>query len=199
MKKLQAPIAALTIALAFAGRTAVAQDIMPENTIELSFGVPQVLQLAQANVGDDVIVRYIQNSGTIYALNAPEIVFLKQQGVSDTVLGAMIDQRKRLTGSTEPAAAPVDAQTAIAPNPLLVQPVNYNYYVARPVPSTVYVMPDNQSRRYDQWYYDHPYAFRAGYGNGFYEWPYSCSSVVVIGTGYRRADSPIHEHIVSRH
>jgi hypothetical protein len=198
IKKLQAslPLAAILIALAFAAQTVAAQDIMPGDSVALSYGVPQVLQLSQANVGDDVIVRYIQNSGTIYALNAPEIIYLKQEGVSDVVLSAMLDQRKRLTGSTEPATTTAATQIAAAPNPVFVQPINYNnYYVARPS-STVYVMPDTQSRRYEQWSYDHPYAC---YGNGYYEWPYSCSSVVVIGTGYRHSDYPVHEHIVLRH
>src|SRR5438067_6721187 len=105
---------------------------MPVDAVMLSHGVPQVLQLSQANVGDDVIVRYIQNSGTIYALSAPEIVYLKQEGVSDAVLGAMLDQRKRLTGSTEPAVTTAEAQIAAGtPNPVFVQPINYNnYYVA---------------------------------------------------------------------
>jgi len=190
------PIAAITLTLAFAGRTAVAQEITAVAPA-LSYGVPQVLQLSQANVGDDIIVRYVQNSGTIFALSAPEIVYLKQQGVSDNVLNAMLDQRQRLTGSTEPATAPVEAQTATLPNPVLLQPVNYNtYYVTRPS-SMVYVMSDTQTYRYDHWYNGQPYSLRSRYGNGFYEWPYSCSSVsVVIGTGYRHNDYPVHEHVV---
>ncbi|HXF10808.1 MAG TPA: hypothetical protein VN625_08495 [Desulfuromonadaceae bacterium] len=199
IKNLQVFAAVLAITIASAGRAAIAQEI-PLDAVTLSYGVPEVLQLAQARLSDDVIVRYVQNSGTIYALSAPEIVYLKQQGVSDTVLSAMIDQRKRLTGSTEPATAPVDAQTTATSNPLLIQPIN-NYYVTRPESSMVYVMPDTQTHRYDHWYSEQPYAFRAGYGNGFYEWPYACSSVVVIGTGYRRADNNYHvyEHTVVRH
>src|SRR5580700_972096 len=49
---------------------------------QLSYGVPQILQLAQAKVGDDTIVAYIKNSGTIYSLDASQIVYLRQQGVS---------------------------------------------------------------------------------------------------------------------
>jgi hypothetical protein len=81
---------------------------------QLSYGVPQVLQLVQARVSDGIIVSFIQNSGTIYSLNAGEIVYLKQQGVSDPVLNAMLNQRSRLTGSTDPAATTASSTTASA-------------------------------------------------------------------------------------
>lgn len=199
MFQVSLPAFALSIALSFGVQTAPAQEVTAVAPV-LSYGVPQILQLSQANVGDDVIVRYVQNSGTIFPLAADEIVFLKQQGVSDAVLKAMLDQRQRLTGSTEPATAPPEVLVANAPgNPVLVQPINYNYYATAPS-SMVYVMPDTQTRRYDRWYDGHPYPYRAGYGNGFYEWPYCYSSVaVVIGTSYRQGNYPIHEHIVLRH
>src|SRR5690242_10524728 len=111
-------------AIATASIAALAQDAVINTPSQLSYGVPQILQLSQAKVGDDVIVRYIQNSGTIFALKAPEIVYLKQQGVSDTVLNAMIDQRIRLTGSTEPATSPQVNLTAAQPS-VIVQPVAY--------------------------------------------------------------------------
>ena len=94
-------IAAVT-AFAFAAGNVVAQDstTTAQPAPQLSYGVPQVLQLEQAKVSDGNIVSYIQNSGTIYALKADEIVYLKQQGVSDAVLNAMLNQRSRLTGSS---------------------------------------------------------------------------------------------------
>ncbi|MGA8181073.1 MAG: hypothetical protein WB792_13510 [Desulfobacterales bacterium] len=48
----------------------------------LSYGMPQVLQLAHAKISDSTIIAYIQNSGTVYNLDASQIVYLKQQGVS---------------------------------------------------------------------------------------------------------------------
>src|ERR1035441_9552543 len=95
---------------------------------QLSYGVPQVLQLAQAKVSDGIIVSYIQNSGTIYSLNAGEIVYLKQQGVSDTVLSAMLNQRSHLTGSTEPATTTASAPAASA----------QTYAPATPAPAVAY-------------------------------------------------------------
>src|ERR1035441_4211238 len=80
------------------GSTAAPQPAPPSQPApQLSYGVPQVLQLVQAKVSDGIIVSYVQNSGTIYSLNAGEIVYLKQQGVSDPVLSVMLNQRSRLT------------------------------------------------------------------------------------------------------
>ena len=130
LQSLLLAIAAVT-ALAFTAGNVIAQDSTATTAAppaasqpapQLSYGVPQVLQLVQARVGDGVIVNYIQNSGTIYSLNAGEIVYLKQQGVSDNVLNAMLEQRSRLTGSTEPAAttaSPTTASTRLTPPPRL--------------------------------------------------------------------------------
>jgi len=132
---------------------------------QLSYGVPQVLQLEQAKISDGIIVNYIQNSGTIYGLKADEIVYLKQQGVSDNVLNAMLNQRSRLTGSTEPASSPAaSAQTYTPAAPAVT-------YVQTAPPSTVYVIPDTQTYQYDTWYYGgYPYYSYPSYG-GYYGWP----------------------------
>lgn len=142
---------------------------------QLSYGVPQVLQLAQAKVGDGVIVSYIQNSGTIYALRADEIVYLKQQGVSDAVLNAMLNQRVRLTGSTEPATAPA-ASVTTASDQSYATTVPPTAYVQTVPSSTVYVIPDTQTYRYNAWYYGgYPYSYYDYYPyygyNGYYGYP----------------------------
>ena len=67
--------------------------------VQLSYGVSQIIQLSQAKVSENTIVNYIQNSGTIFALKADEIVYLKQQGVSDPVLNTMLAQRRAYRGS----------------------------------------------------------------------------------------------------
>lgn len=150
--------------------------------VQLSYGVPEVLQLVQARVNDSIIVNYIQNSGTIYSLDANQIVYLKQQGASDAVLNAMLNQRVRLTGSTEPGtttSSPAVA-SASAPAPSVAAPavsssVAYDQS-AQPAaaPSSVYVIPDTQTYYYDNWYYGgYPYYYSGypyyyGYGYG---WP----------------------------
>lgn len=137
---------------------------------ELSYGVPQVLQLVQAKVSDDIIVNFVQNSGTIYALQADEIVYLKQQGMSDTVLNAMLNQRSRLAASTAPAAAATASATAsYTPPASAAQPAAT--YVPPAQSSTVYVIPDTQTYRYNAWFYGAtPYYYYPNYG-GYYGWP----------------------------
>jgi uncharacterized membrane protein YgcG len=163
--------------LAFTAGNVAAQDstaapVQPaaasQSAPQLSYGVPQVLQLVQAKISDGIIVNYIQNSGTIYGLNAGEIVYLKQQGASDTVLNAMLNQRSRLTGSSEPATTTASAPAAsdqtyatTAPTVTYVQPAQS---------STVYIIPDTQTYQYDAWYYGgYPYYGYPAYG--YYGYP----------------------------
>jgi hypothetical protein len=164
--------------LAFMAVNVVAQDattgqpiVASQPSPQLSYGVPQVLQLVQAKVSDGVIVSYIQNSGTIYSLKAGEIVYLKQLGVSDNVLNAMLSQRSRLTGSTDPAttsasapptSAPAASDQTYAAAATAAPAVTSVQQAAQP--STVYVIPNTQT-----YYYSSPYIYP--YYGGYYGWP----------------------------
>jgi hypothetical protein len=169
-------IAAATT-LAFMAVNVVAQDataaqpaVASQAAPQLSYGVPQVLQLVQAKVSEGVIVNFIQNSGTVYGLGAGEIVYLKQLGVSDNVLNAMLNQRSRVTGAADSAATTASSPPASAPA------ASDQTYAAAPaapavtyVPeaaqsSTVYVIPDAQT-----YYYSSPYVYP--YYGGYYGWP----------------------------
>src|SRR3984957_14547509 len=86
---------AVAVGAVFLAMNVPAQDAAQQ----LSPAVAQVVQLAQAKVGDDTIIAYIQNSETIYGLDANQIVYLKQQGVSSTVLNTMSNKRTRLAGT----------------------------------------------------------------------------------------------------
>ena len=79
---------------------------------KLPYGVQDVLKLSQAQVNDSITLSYIQNSGTIYDLRPNDIVYLKQQGVSDTVINAMMDQRKKAVDSAAQTQAQVVAAAA---------------------------------------------------------------------------------------
>ena len=180
-------VAAVT-ALVFMACSAVAQDsaititpvhpaqpaVASQPAPQLSYGVPQVLQLVQAKVSDGIIVSYIQNSSTIYSLTASEIVYLKQQGVSDNVLNAMLNQRSRLAGSTEPASAPAaSAPVASAPatsdQTYTASAPSVTYVQQSAPPSTVYVVPNTQTYYYSYPYYSYySYPYYGGYYSG---WP----------------------------
>jgi hypothetical protein len=174
-KPLLAAIAGLAL---FAGNI-LGQDSSAAAAVQsappLSYGVAPVLQLSQAKVSDSTIVTYIQNSGTIYNLDAPQIVYLKQQGVSDTVLKTMLNQRQNVVNNgaqTAPATSGAQAPNAVAPPTVT--------YTTVPAP-TVYVIPDTQTYRYDAYYYQpnyYPYY-------GYYGWPYPAVSLSFGFGGYR--------------
>src|SRR6266699_3889998 len=100
-----APKAAVTTGAATA--PAAASEPAAGAEAKLPYGVADVLKLSRAQVGDEITLTYIQNSGTIYNLGPKDIVYLRDQGVSDRVINTMLDQRKKL--------AEVAAQTAPAP------------------------------------------------------------------------------------
>ena len=100
--------------------TAPAQDSPAANTVQpaavnapvpqLSYGTPQILQLTQAKVGDDTIIAYIKNSRNSYGLNADQIIYLRQQGVSDAVITTMLNQPKPAIAAAT-VAAPAGSST----------------------------------------------------------------------------------------
>ena len=110
---------------------------------KFSYGVPQVLELAHAKIGDSTIISYIRNSGIVYRLDASQIIYLKQHGVSEAVIAAMVKQRPRAPAT-------------------VVQPATT--YVRTVPSSTAYVVPYTQSYYYYTPYY-YPYY-------GYYGWPF---------------------------
>jgi len=142
---------------------------------QLSYGVPEVLQLSQAKVGDSTIITYIQNSGNNYGLNAAQIIYLRQQGVSDAVINAMLNQRTQTAQTTSTTATSQSADSSAyntqIPTPTPAPTVTYVQTVPA---STVYVIPDTQTYDYNTWlYYHSPYY---GYYPAYY-WPYPAVSV----------------------
>jgi hypothetical protein len=147
-KTFLAVIAATGLAL-----SATAQNSAPV----LAYGVPQVLQLAQAKVSDDTIIAYIHNSGNSYNLNADQIIYLRQQGVSDNVLNVMLTQPKP---ASAPVATPPDNSYQV-PAPATPAPAPVTYVQSAPPPSTVYVVPNSQNYYYNT--YAQPYYYPYSY------------------------------------
>ena len=138
----------------------------------LPYGVEDVLKLSRAQISEEIIQNYVQSSGTVYNLSPNDIVYLRNQGVSDRVVTAMLDQRKRASESVAqsappPAAAPVPSYGSTA-----AAAPTYNYaaapadaqpqpnYVQPAAPSSVYVIPYPQATSA---YYSYPY-----YGSSYY-------------------------------
>ena len=133
---------------------------------QLSYGVPEVLQLSQAKVGDSVIINYVRNSGNNYGLDAAQIIYLKQQGVSSDVINVMLDQRSQSAQTASTATAATSQSSADANNAqtsTATAPPTVTYVQTVPT-SSVYVVPDTQTYQYNNWLYSHsPY-----YGNYYY-------------------------------
>ncbi len=141
---------------------------------KLPYGVEDVLKLTKAQVSEDIIINFIHNSGTVYALGAQEIVYLKQEGVTDRVLNAMLEQHKRVgdvaaaqaaaaQAAASQAAAQAAAQAAQAQSYADAQ--NYNNYNSG---SSTYVIPYS-----DSYYgYYQPYGYYSPYYSYSYSYPF---------------------------
>jgi hypothetical protein len=162
-KYLKNMLAALAVGVLACGAISVpAQDSSAPTTVvpaavtapapQLAYGVPQILQMAQAKVGDDTIIAYIKNSGSSYGLNADQIIYLKQQGLSDGVITAMLNQPKPgVAAYTPPAPAPQPAlapAVAAVPTPTPAPTVTY----VQSVPATTYYY-QPQPYYYPYYYY----------------------------------------------
>jgi hypothetical protein len=172
----------MTVAgLAWSVSTALAQDasaanpappvaVSPPAVPQLAYGVTQILQLAQAKVGDATIIAYIKNSGNSYGLNADQIIYLRQQGISDGILTAMLSQPRpgvAVASPNAPAPPPTastdysgQVATAIAPPVAYVQTVPDTSYYYQPYYYQPYYYPNYG------WY--SPVSFSFGWGGGYY-------------------------------
>ena len=158
----------MTVLLALTGLVWSASTVLAQNSPvpQLAYGVPQVLQLVQAKVGDDTIIAYIKNSGNSYGLSADQIIYLRQQGASDAVVTAMLQQpNPAAVAATAPIAAPatpapqlVTSTAAVAPSVTYVQTVPATtYYYAQP-----YYYPGYA------WYSPVSLSFGWGWGGGWH-------------------------------
>jgi hypothetical protein len=161
--------------------------------VQLSPGVPDVLKLGRAHVGDEAILAFISNSGRTYHLSVSEILYLREQGVSDQVVTAMLNSRQNAAATIAQAApqpvaqpaptgptadwvnsSPQPAPTAPQPAPATTQFAPAYVAAAAPVyaqPSPVYVYPAPSYEYYDGWpyYWGYPsVSLGFGFGRGYY-------------------------------
>lgn len=97
-------------------------------SVNLPPGVQDVVKLARAGMSDDVILAQVKSTRATYNLTADEIVYLSGQGVSQTVIKAL------LSGNTALAIAnPVPAPAApVASNPVTTGPSPTPVYAPAP-------------------------------------------------------------------
>jgi hypothetical protein len=153
------------------------------------FGVEEILTLTRAQIGESLVLNYIKNSGTIYNLQALDIVHLRDQGVSERIIGAMLDQKATLIAEAkaDAPAAPATPTTAVnvyaGPS---VQPAVY----ALPVeplqaPSTLHIIPYRAASYAYQTSY-RPYGFRPyfNYSPSYYGGWCGASTVLNLHSGF---------------
>jgi hypothetical protein len=160
----------------------------------LSYGAANVLKLAHANVGEETILAYVQKSGQGYGdLGASEIIYLHDQGVSDRIVTAMLDQEKKTRDAavaqyaaqqaTVTAAPPASPTATVAAAPqyqptYTPPPVTY----VQTAPAPLIVMRDSSPRLVDYGIYPR-YGFYGGYprygygGYGYRGYGYSYPAV----------------------
>ena len=128
-----------------------AVPVAPDDSATLPPGIlpssplAQVIKLTQSGVSEDVIMAYVNNSTSLFSLNSDQIIYLKDIGVPDTVVQAMIQRdqalKAQMTSQPQPAPVPdttVVATTDVAPPPAVVT-VDYFYDTLSPYGSWVYV------------------------------------------------------------
>ena len=148
-------------------------------TPNLSPSALQVLQLAQAKVSDGTILAFVKGSQDSYNLSATAIIFLRQQGVSDAVLTAMLTPAAPMVAANpaptvpvpvpQPTPAPVpgsdtaDAGYGQPQNVTVVDNSSTTYIDAPPADPTVIYQPV-----YTPLYYYPPVVYSLGVYGGYH-------------------------------
>src|SRR5436190_7935848 len=77
-----------------------AQSTSATTPANLSPGVAEVMQLAEAGNGEDVILAYIQNSTSAFNLSADQILYLRDNGLSSAVITAILNRDNVIRSQT---------------------------------------------------------------------------------------------------
>ena len=72
----------------------------------LSSAVEDIIKLSRADISEAVILNFIDTSGTLYDLKPRDVIRLRDEGVKDSVINAMIDQRRKVETNAAPTVAP---------------------------------------------------------------------------------------------
>ncbi|MEO6182171.1 MAG: DUF6600 domain-containing protein [Verrucomicrobiota bacterium] len=113
---------------------------------DLSAGVSEVVKLVQSGVGEEVLLAYLEKSGRTFNPTVDEIVYLKDLGLSETALAALVRQgnpNPEVAQSGENKAAPAEPTSAL-PAPPISEPAPSYSAAANPTPNDATVVPPQQ-------------------------------------------------------
>jgi hypothetical protein len=100
-KSLLAGLLAVTLGMIAWGQTALTNDT--------------IIKMAKAGLSDDVIISTITSQPAKFATSPDDLIALKGSGVSDRVMGVMVERMVAINSAPAPAAAPAPAPAAPAP------------------------------------------------------------------------------------
>ena len=101
-------------------------DIAPDSALA------QVVQMAQSGVNESIILNYIQNSSAPFNLTANQIIYLKDLGLPDDAVKAMMQRDQQLGASQPPPTQPPAATTTTEVAQPAVITQNYFYDTLSP-------------------------------------------------------------------
>jgi uncharacterized membrane protein len=95
--------------------------------------VPDVIQMTQSQVSEQVIVSYIQKSGVASRPQAADVIALQQQGVSQNVINAMINAplANQQVSYQQPAPRPFVVQERVYVRPSYCATPRHHYHHRR--------------------------------------------------------------------
>jgi len=117
----------------------------PAQAANLTAPAAEVAKLAQSGVDEDVMLAYITNSGSTFALDSDQIIYLNDIGVPGNVVTAMIqhDQALKLS-STQPPP--------VYSNPPATQPAEISEIETQAAPAVVETAPPTANVTYTYFY-----------------------------------------------
>jgi hypothetical protein len=161
--------------------TVSAQVPVPSAQVAVSTGLPpaanEVVKLTRAQVSEDVIISYVQNSRASSSLTSDDIVRLRNEGVSDRVINALLDRHSKVmeTLPKTVAPAPVYADDSNLSAPAQAQPAPTVEAPLAPTSSS-YVIPYPAATAayygyYRPYYPYYSYPYYGGYYGSYYGGP----------------------------
>ena len=114
-----APAAAIATGDTNASQIVIVQKIPPSlpSDVKLSKGVEEVVKLAQSGASETVVLLFIEKSDEPFELDASDIVYLNDIGISPTVLAAMLNHDGSDTDILHDALTTNNVATVTAPPP----------------------------------------------------------------------------------
>jgi hypothetical protein len=164
--------------------------------VRLPYGADKIVEMSQAQISDDVIVGYVRGSSTVYDLTPDEVILLKQEGVSDPVVQAMLDKSKpaeTAAQSDQPQvqeSAPVVSYAPEVPTvldaPPLILPIAFPCVEPAPAQSTLFIIrsPAVEAAYYGRQALSYPAPVTPGVIPAYGSYARGASTVIRIGGGH---------------